>query len=312
MKKIVVIGGGTGVFTVLTGLKKYSLDLVAIVTMADDGGSTGILREEFGVLPPGDVRRALVALAAADKKILSQLFNYRFYKGTGLSGHSFGNLMLTALEKITGSFMSAIKESERILGVKGKVLPSTLAKVRLYAQLENGQIIKGEKNIDVPQHDGRFSIKKIWLKPSGTLNPEAKDEILRADGIVIGPGDLYTSLLPNLLVKGMPQALKKSKAKKIYVVNLMTKYGETNGFEAGDFITEVEKYLGQGVLDYVLINNKRPSPRRVRKYALERSALVKIGRLPAKPSPVLGDFLRYQGFIRHDPDKLAKAIVSLI
>lgn len=312
MKKVVVVGGGTGVFTVLTGLKKYTPNLTAVVTIADEGGSTGVLREEFGILPPGDVRKALIALADADDKLLSELFNYRFKEGAGLTGHNFGNLMLTALERITGSFIEAIKEAEKILGVKGKVLHATLVKSRLFAELENGKIIKGEGNMDIPNHDGRLRIKKVWLKPRATINPEAKNEILKADSIVIGPGDLYTSLLPNILVEGVPQAIKESKAKKIYVVNFMTKYGETNGFVAGDFIGEMEKYLGRDVLDYALINNRRPSYHRMKKYILERASFVEIDKLPGRPSPVFGDFLRSQGFVRHDPDKLARVIVSLI
>lgn len=307
-----MIGGGTGVFTVLTGLKKYTPNLTAVVTMADEGGFTGILREEFGILPPGDVRRALIALADADNKLLSELFNYRFKEGAGLTGHNFGNLMLAALERMTGSFASAIKEAEKILGVKGKVLPSTLTKARLFAELENGKVIQRESNIDVPNHDGRVKIKKVWLKPKVAINPEAKEEILKADSVVIGPGDLYTSLLPNLLVEGMPQALRESKARKIYVVNFMTKYGETDSFVAGDFISEIEKYLGRDVLDYTLINNRRPSYGRMKKYILERASFVEIDKLPGKPSPVFGDFLRSRGFVRHDPDKLARVIVSLI
>lgn len=312
MKKVVVIGGGTGVFNVLTGLKKYSLNLTAVVTMADEGGSTGILREEFGILPPGDVRKALVALADADNKLLSELFNYRFKEGAGLVGHNFGNLMLTALERITGGFSSAVKEAEKILGVKGRVLPSTLTKSRLFAELVDGIIIKGEGNIDIPVQDRRARIKKVWLKPKAAINPEARKEILKADAVIIGPGDLYTSLLPNILVEGMPQAIKESKARKIYVVNFMTKYGETHGFAAGDFIGEMEKYLGRDVLDYALINNRRPSYHRMKKYILERASFVEIDKLPWRPSPVFGDFLRSKGFVRHDPDKLTRVIVSLI
>ncbi|OGY57490.1 MAG: hypothetical protein A3D47_02310 [Candidatus Colwellbacteria bacterium RIFCSPHIGHO2_02_FULL_43_15] len=312
MKRVVVIGGGTGVFTVLSGLKKYSPHLTAVVTMADEGGSTGFLREEFGILPPGDVRRALIALADADNELLSELFNYRFKEGAGLTGHSFGNLMLTALERITGSFGKAVKEAEKILGVKGRVIPSTLDKSRLFAQLEGGLVLKGEGNIDIPSRDRKLKIEKVWLKPKAVLNPEARDAILKADGIVIGPGDLYTSLMPNLLVSGMPEAIKASKARKIYVVNFMTKFGETNNFVAGDFVNEVEKYLGRDVLDFALINSTQPSPQRMRKYILEKASLVEIDKLPHRPSPIFGDFLRSGGFIRHDPDKLARVIVSLI
>lgn len=312
MKKVVVIGGGTGAFNVLTGLKKYTPNLTAVVAMADEGGSTGILREEFGILPPGDIRRALVALADVDNKLLSELLNYRFKEGAGLTGHNFGNLMLTALERMTGSFAKAVKEAEKILGVKGRVLPSTLTTSRLFAELENGTIIKGENNIDIPNHDGGIKVKRVWLKPKAAINPEVREAIRKADAIVIGPGDLYTSLIPNLLVEGMPRAIKESHARTIYVVNSMTKFGETHNFVAGDFVSEMEKHLGRDVLDYVLINNKRPSYHRMRKYISERASMVEIDKLPDKPSPVFGDFMRSRGFVRHDPDKLARVIVSLI
>lgn len=307
-----MISGGTGAFTVLTGLKKYTPHLTAVVTMADEGGSTGILREEFGILPPSDVRQALIALADADNKLLSELFNYRFKEGAGLTGHNFGNLMLTALERITGGFSSAVKEAERILSVKGRVLPSTFTKSRLFAELEDGRIIKGEGDIDIPNENERAKILKVWLKPKAVINPEAKSEILKADAVIIGPGDLYTSLLPNILVEGMPQVIKESKARKIYVVNSMTKYGETHGFVAGDFICEMERYLGRDILDYALINNRRPSYFRMKKYISERASFVEIDKLPGQPSPVFGDFLRSKGFVRHDSYKLARVIVSLI
>ncbi|MDP1719188.1 MAG: YvcK family protein, partial [bacterium] len=168
-KKIVVIGGGTGIFPILLGLKKHFSDITAIVTTADEGGSSGILREEFGILPPGDVRRALIALSSSDNKMLSELFNYRFQEGSGLSGHSFGNLMITALERITGSFDKAVSEAGKILAVQGRVLPVTLDKASLMAELENGEIVKGETNIDIPKHDGRLKIKKVWLKPEASL-----------------------------------------------------------------------------------------------------------------------------------------------
>jgi len=311
-KKIVVIGGGTGVFTVLSGLKNYDVDLTAVVNMADDGGSTGILREEFGILPPGDLRRALVALSRTDNKMLSDLFNFRFQNGSGLTGHNFGNLMITALERITGDFGRAIHEASKILQVEGKVIPVTLANARLYAELDDGKIIKGETNIDIPNHDGRLKIKRVWLEPAAKLNPRAAKAIEAADGIVVGPGDLFTSIMPNLLIGGMRRALKNSKAKKIYVVNLMTKFGETNGFAAHDFIGVVAGELGNGVLDYAIVNNRRPSLAQVKKYAEEKSMLVDARELPAKPTPITGDFLRTRNLVRHDPDKLAKAILSLV
>jgi len=309
--KIVVIGGGTGVFTVLSGLKKYPLDLAAVVSMADDGGSTGTLREEFGILPPGDIRRALVAMSHSDNRLLSDLFNYRFEQG-GLRGHAFGNILITALERVTGSFEEAVEEAGRILGVGGAVLPVTLSSVKLCARLQDGSIVRGETNIDIPKHDGGLRIKKIWLEPKATLNNKARQAILSADLLVIGPGDLYTSIVPNLIVEGAKEAIKKSKAKKVYVANLMTKWGETHSFAAKDFIQAVESYVGRGVLDYVIINTKRPSSQRLKHYESEFSQFVGTQNLLSKPVPVFGDFLRRQGFVRHDPDRLAEVLVSLL
>lgn len=312
-KKIVVIGGGTGVFTVLTGLKKYFDNLTAVVTMADDGGSTGVLREEFGILPPGDIRRALVALASSDNRKLAQLFNYRFLEGTGLSGHSFGNLMITALERVTGNFEQAIVEAGRILNIQGRVLPVTLKKTLLCAKLENGQVIKGESNIDIPKHDGRLKIDKVWLDPEAVINPAAQKAILAADAIIIGPGDLYTSLIPNLLARGMKQALRKTKGKKIYFVNLMTKFGETNGFRASDFVKVIEGHLGSDILNYVVINKTRPTAMRFRPYVKEKSEFVDPDTDNIKgPTSIITGLIRKHGFVRHDPEKIAEVIKILI
>lgn len=313
-KKIVVIGGGTGVFTVLSGLKHYFNNLTAVVTMADDGGSTGFLREEFGILPPGDIRRALIALSASDNKILSELFGYRFKEGSGLSGHSFGNLMITALERITGSFDKAISEVGKILSIRGQVLPVTLEHTSLVAELENDSVIRGETNIDIPRHDGSLKIRKVWLEPEVKLYLPAKKAILEADAIVIGPGDLYTSIIPNLLAKGMKEALKRARGKKIYFANLMTKFGETTGFQASDFIRIIEKYLGEGVLDYVIINKTKPSLMRFRPYVREGAEFVEVDldNLPKKPTPIITNLLRLVGLVRHDPDKLAKVVRMLV
>lgn len=313
-KKIVVIGGGTGIFPILLGLKKYFSDITAIVTTADEGGSSGILREEFGILPPGDVRRALIALSSSDNKILSELFNYRFHEGSGLSGHSFGNLMIAALERITGSFDKAVAEAGKILSVQGRVLPVTLDKASLTAELENGEVINGETNIDIPKHDGHLRIKKVWLQPEAKLNPVAKKAIADADAILIGPGDLFSSLLPNLVVKGMKKAIGGAKGKKIYFVNIMTKFGETNGFQASDFISTVEEYLGKNILDYAVINKTKPAPMRFKPYAKENAQCVEIdmNNLPERPMAIVCDLLRKTGFIRHDPDKVIEVIRTLI
>lgn len=313
-KKIVVIGGGTGVFTVLTGLRKHFNDLTAVVTMSDDGGSTGILREEFGILPPGDVRRSLVALSATDNEILARLFNYRFEEGAGLNGHSFGNLMLTALERVTGGFDKAIKEAAKILSVQGQVLPVTLKNAKLYAELDNGKIVCGETNIDIPNHEADAAIKKIWLKPQAVINPEVADAILKADAVLIGPGDLYTSLIPNLLVKGMNEVLQKTTAKKIYFVNVMTKYGETHGFRASDFLKTLERYLGKGVLDFVVVNTKKPGWSRLKNYVQEKAELVEFDKenFGRPPTVLATDLLRFKGLVRHDPDKIAGLVKMVI
>ena len=312
MKNIVTVGGGTGSYTVLSGLKYLKgVKLSALVSMADDGGSAGVLREEFGILPPGDVRRVLVAMAHSNDRMLSELFNYRFAEG-GLKGHAFGNIMLTALTRLTGSFENAIYETSRILRVRGMVIPVTLDNVRLCAKLENGAVIRGETNIDIPKHDGRLRIKKLWLDPRARLNKKAREAILAANMVVIGPGDLYTSILPNLVVGGMREAIQKSKARKVYVANIMTKWGETNGFRVADFVRGVEDNLGRGALNYVLINSKHPSPDRLRQYEKESAEFVVAGDLSRKPVAVFGNFLRRRGFVRHDPEKLAKVLVSLL
>ncbi len=315
MKKVVVIGGGTGVFVVLSGLKNFPIELSAIVTMADNGGSSGILREEFGVLPPGDIRRALVALSSSSP-LLARLFRYRFPKGKGLKGHSFGNLFLSAMEQITGNFTRGVEEASLLLGVKGKVIPVTLGKTHLNARLEDGTIIKGETNIDIPQYDGNIKIDDVFLRPQAKANPIAKKAIREADAIVIGPGDLYTSLIPNFLVKGIKEEIRKSKAKKIYISNIMTKYGETTGFSASNFLKVLENYLGKNVIDYVIINTAKPQGKYLAKYKKEKAEPVKYNRKllqsRKKPKFIFARLLRKGNFLRHDPHKLAKKIIKII
>lgn len=312
-KKIVVIGGGTGVFTVLSGLKNRCAQLSAIVTMADDGGSTGILREEFGILPPGDIRRALIALSKSDNKLLAELFNYRFTEGKGLAGHAFGNLMLTALERITGNFERAVEEAGKLLSIQGQVIPVTTTQTRLIATLDDGTVVKGERNIDIPHHSGQRKIKHVALEPRATINPRAQAAIQHADIIIIGPGDLYTSQIPNLLVDGVGKALAHTSAKIIYIVNCMTKYGETDGFAASDFIKVISEYLPPQTLDYALINNVRPAVSRLKAYTVERSSFVEVDTpsLPPHPTPILTDLIRKNGLVRHDPKKIVDAIELL-
>lgn len=313
--KIVVIGGGTGTFTVLTGLKKYPDVLPsAIVSMADDGGSTGALRTSMGALPPGDVRRALIALSEVEsEESLIRLFNYRF-PSEAAEGHSFGNLFLAALEKMLGSFDAAVEEASRILKVRGKVVPVTLDDVRLHAICENGLVVDGETNIDVPKHNPFLKIFNVWLDPPGVLNPKACKLILEADAVVIGPGDLYTSIVPNLLVRGMPEAIRHTKAAKIFVVNLMTKAGETHGFRVHDFVEGVEGYMGKGILTHVLYNIVLPDPEYLHVYRTEGAEFVRCDTsiLPQGPKYIAADVLASNPLIRHDPDKLAKHLVSIV
>ena len=308
---MVFIGGGTGGFTVLTGLRDYPYDLSAIVSMADDGGSTGVLREEFGTLPAGDIRRALIALSDSNKKVLSELFNFRFGEETSLKGHSMGNLLLTALEKITGDFGSAVKEAGEVLNIKGEVIPVTLTPTKLFAKLSDGSTVEGETNIDIPKHDGNIKIKNIFLQPEVNANPDAIAAIEKADTIILGPGDVYTSILPNLAVRGITMAIKSSKAMLIYNVNIMTKFGETNGFKASDFVDTMEEYLGNGVIDRITVNTEKPTGEIVKRYEDENVEFVQND-LDHDPRLFAGDFLRDGMFLRHDAEKLAKALSEII
>lgn len=314
MKNIVTIGGGTGTFTVLTALKNFDFNLSAIVSMCDDGGSTGQLRDDYGVLPPGDIRRSLIALSATTKS-LRRLFDFRFKDGA-FDGHNFGNLFLTALEKSEGSFHQAVLTASQLLNVRGKVIPVTLSNVRLQAELENGEVISGETNIDIPKHNPKLKIKKVFLKPVAHPNRHALEAIREANLIVIGPGDLYTSIIPNFLVKGMAKAVSSSRARKIFICNLMTKNGETNQYVVTDFVEAVEKYLGQKVIDYVLVNSKKPGQVRLKRYAEENCEMVilpKDYKDKIRKAVVLkADILTKSGLIRHDPKKLGRQILNLI
>ncbi len=311
-KKVVVVGGGTGTFTVLSGLKEYpDVNLTAVVSMADDGGSTGILRQERGILPPGSLRPALAALLRSRKK--TDAFNFRFTEGT-FKGHAAGNMLIYLLSRIYGDPEKALEETERILGVRGEVLPSTLGSARLFAKLEDKSVIEGETNIDVPKHDGRLRIVDVWLKPRCSANPKALKAIAGADLIVIGPGDLFSSIVPNFLVDGVSEAIRVSPAKKAYVCNLMTKFGETHGFAAKDFVETVEKYIGEKTIDILILNTQRPFRSRIAQYEKEGAQFVEWKRKDSASKKfriVSGNYLRMKGFIRHDPDKLAKILVEL-
>lgn len=319
-RKVVAMGGGTGTYTVLSGLKKYPLDLTAIVTMLDSGGSSGVLRDEFGILPPGDVRRCLLALSQLplEKASLRQLFEYRFNNGAGLKGHSFGNLLLTALTNITGREDLAIAEAGKILDVKGQVLPVTLSKSNLCVRLEDGTIIKGETNIDIRRVRPDLKIADVFLDPAVRIFPGARRAIIAADLIILGPGDLYTSVVPNLLVQGVNRAIAQSKAKLVYICNLMTKHGETDGFSASDFVKEIQRYLAKAKkkLKAVLVNNDFSVPKKVlNRYKKEKSfpvkadvaACQKLGvKVIAKPLAAVGQLWR------HDSQKLAETLISIL
>jgi len=322
--RVVIIGGGTGTYVSLMGLKKYPLRLTAVVTMSDSGGSSGKLRDELGVLPPGDLRQCLVALAESSR-LLREMFNYRFEEGT-LKGHSFGNIFLSTLAKQTGSMKKAISEVGKILRIKGNVIPSTFTKSDLCVDLEDGIKIIGETHIDVVEKkEKRAKIIKAYLQPKATVNEDAKIAIEKADFILIGPGDLYTSIIPNLLVKGMPGVIKNSKAKKIFVMNLMTKYGQTTRYTAKGHLKDLEKYLGKNIIDYILINSKMPrrntlfwyeefeeypvkddlrSPKNIK---IIRKNLIKDLIIPKEKS----DELR-RSIIRHDSEKLAVETMGII
>lgn len=322
--KIIVIGGGTGSFAALTGLKKYPVDLTAIVTMMDSGGSSGKLRDELGVLPPGDIRQCLVALSRSSS-LLRNLFTYRFEEGD-LKGHTFGNIFLSTLEKTTGSMEKAITEVGKILNISGTVVPVTYKKTDLCVKLVDGKIIEGETHIDeADEKKERARIENAFLKPMVSANPAALTAIKNSDLILIGPGDLYTSIIPNLLVKKLPEAIKKSKAKKIYVLNLMTKYGQTTHYSALDHIEDLEKYLESNVLDCVLVNNKMPDKKTLSWYQkfdeqpvldnLDGKIKLNIIRKNLIKNVILkkdvSDRLK-RSIIRHDPDKLAKAVMELL
>lgn len=321
-KKIVTIGGGTGHFTVLSGLKKHDIDISAIVSMADDGGSSGILRNELGVLPSGDIRQCLVALSEAPE-VMRDLFLYRFGVG-GLTGHNFGNLFLSAMQKVTNRFEDAVALTGKILNIKGKVIPVTVEPMTLMAEYHSDKILKGEDKIARYKKE---KIKKVFLENEVHGSFEAVQAVLAADLVVLSPGDLYTSLLPNFLALGMSEALRRTNAKIAYIVNLMSKRGETDGFGAHDFLLELEKYLGVNVIDYVLVNTAFPSGEIADLYNQEGEFFInpdldKLARTRYKI--IAGDFLNQiifeknsadklkRSILRHDSEKIARTLLNLI
>ncbi|GAP14240.1 conserved hypothetical protein, cofD-related [Longilinea arvoryzae] len=305
--RIVVIGGGTGLSALLRGLKAYSSNLTAVVTVADDGGSSGELRKSLGILPPGDIRNCLIALSE-DEALLSQVFQYRFANAGNLSGHSFGNLFISALTEITGSFEEAVAESGRVLAVQGQVLPATLHDVRLVADitvpLKNRDVhVKGESSI--PKAAGQ--VRRVWLEPSNPLAfPPAIQAILNADLILVGPGSLYTSLLPNLLVPDLAAALRASRALKFYICNVATQPGETDGFTCGAHVHTIEKHMGGPVFDLILCNDRQEGnlPESIDWTRLEPE-------LKEQYSVYQTDLVDVENPWRHDSLKLARTIMDL-
>lgn len=304
--KIVAIGGGTGLSTLLRGLKEYTGNLTAIVTVADDGGSSGRLRQELGVLPPGDFRQCIVALADVEP-LMTKLFQYRFGEGTGLEGHSFGNLFIVAMTAITGNFERAIRESSRVLAVRGQILPSTIADVTLCAEFEDDDMMRGESKITKTHK----AIKRIFLDPPRPpAYPEAIRAILEADLIVMGPGSLYTSILPNLLVEDISRAIKASNAVKVYVCNVATQRGETDHFSVSDHIGALAKHVGPGLFDYVLANNNL----NVRLAPELQSQPVSLDRDTISMDEyrvVVADVVDPASPMRHDSKKLGQSIMRI-
>jgi len=302
--RIVAIGGGTGLSILLRGLKEHTANLTAVVTVADDGGSSGRLRRELGVLPPGDVRNCIAALADAEP-LMTSLFQYRFSEGSGLEGHSFGNLFIVAMSGVTGSFEEAVRTTSRVLAVRGQILPSTLANVTLSARTEDEETIHGESNIT--KWGG--AIREVYLQPGNVqANPEVIRAILNADLIVVGPGSLFTSVLPNLLVEGIRQAIAVSSALKVYVCNVATQHGETDSFAVSDHFRALMRHTGRNLFDYVLANSnvREPLP------DVWHSEPVRVDDLSLDGARVtIADVVSVENRYHHDPKKLADTLIRL-
>ncbi len=328
-KNVVTIGGGTGHFVLLSGLKKYPINLSAIVSMADNGGSTGRLRDELGVLPPGDIRQCLVALSDASEG-WRKLMNYRFKRGE-LRGHHFGNLLLSALEKTEGNFIDGLKEASKILNIKGKVIPVSKSQMNLHLLLNNNEVLIGEKQLDDNQKIKKIGLKNIFLRPQVVAYQKALSAIKQADLIIIGPGDHYGSILPNFLVSGIPEAIQSSKAKVIYVCNLTNKRGQTSGFTADDYIDSINKYLKKERIDFAIYNYRHPNKELIKKYEQRegKNSIVKFNQKDRKNRNyrvIIADVLekrkiipnqtdtiaKTRSFIRHDNTKLSQVLISIL
>lgn len=323
--KIALIGGGTGSFTLLSALKNYTSQIAAIVNMADDGGSTGVLRDELGTLPPGDVRQCLVALSESPK--MRDLFSYRFDEGT-FKGHSFGNVLLTALEKMTGDFSEAVETASEILHIRGTVIPATLDNVRLkMAWPEKSLVITNQREISAEYFKYNPRRAKLLLTPQATANPRALAAIEQADIVVVAPGDVYTSVGPLLVIDGIGEALAKTRATTMYVANLVSKRGQTDHFTVSDHAAEMERFAGGPFLDYVLYNEQVPSKETAARYKKEGGFMTKVDKKVLEKqhyTAVAGNFLgqmatkneadvliRKRSLIRHNADAVARQIFDL-
>lgn len=322
--RVVAIGGGTGLSTLLKGFKHYVMtpslalpgqptirELSGVVTVSDDGGSSGRLRKEFNMLPPGDVRNCIVALSE-DEALLARLFQHRFQRGSGLEGHSFGNLFLAALTSITGDFAEAVRLSSEILLTRGRIYPATMTSVELESLMEDGSRVRGETRITA----SKGKIRELALLPPDVEPlPQTLEAIANADLITIGPGSLFTSLIPNLLVRGIPQAIKESPAVKVFVCNLMTQANESLGLTASDHIRALNNHAGVQLFDYALINRKPASPEMKAKYALEGASQIVVD-LEAIEAlgvcPLLGDYLDEGTVARHATDHVAHDLMALM
>jgi uncharacterized cofD-like protein len=312
LPRIVIIGGGTGLPVLLRGLKEYPVHLAAIVTVADDGGSSGRLRDELDIPPPGDIRNVLAALSDIEPLVV-ELFQHRFKTGSGLSGHALGNLLLAALTDITGDFMHAIREMSKVMNVKGKVLPAANRSIVLHAEMEDGTIVSGESKI--PYHGSK--IKRVFLTPEDVVPlSETIREIRRADLIVVGPGSLYTSILPNLLVPKIGEEVVKAKARKIYICNVMTQAGETLDYTASDHVEALYNHIGSSFIDTILVNDEEVPETIQEKYAKElaKPVFFDTSRLSSLGLEIIHDkIIQYNGnVIRHDTNKVASLLYKLL
>ncbi|WP_442602039.1 gluconeogenesis factor YvcK family protein [Paenibacillus sp. KN14-4R] len=309
--KIVVFGGGTGLSVMLRGLKEKPLDITAIVTVADDGGSSGVLRSELGMPPPGDIRNVLTALADVEP-LLSLMLQYRFREGTGLAGHSLGNLILAAMKDITGDFVTGIKEMSRVFAVRGRVLPTANQAIILKAEMEDGSFVVGESKIP----EARSRIKRVFLEPSDVQPlPEALQAIREADAILCGPGSLYTSILPNLLVPHVAEEILKSNAVKMFICNVMTQPGETDNYSVSDHLAAVHAHVGHHLFDYVIVNNGEIPAQVQDKYAEKGAKAVHLDLEEVKKRgyEVIADRLvMFRTYLRHDAAKLSDHIYHIV